>query len=202
MKHVRTLAVCAAVAFALGTAAMQAGGIKVEVKHDPAFNFAGLKTYAWRLDGANPVHLLQATEHDPEQIRKNVEPTILQAFDQAFAKRGLTRATQGEPDFYVDYYVLIGPNISSQYHGQFVGAIPAWGLPDFAMSTSALSIAVQGSLIVDLVSAKQKMIVWRGKAEADLDKPRPPDQRVAVMNDVAKRMLEKFPPKYDPSKQK
>ncbi len=196
MKPVRTLASCMVLLLTAG-AFVLAGGIKVETKHDKTFNFEGLKTYAWRLDGANPVHLLQTSGHDPEQIRKNVEPTILAAFDQAFASRGLRRIAEGEPDFYVDYYVLIGPNITSQYHGQFVGAIPEWGLPDFAMSTSALKIAVQGSLIVDLVSAKQKMIVWRGKADADLDKPKPPEQRVAVMNDVAKRMLEKFPPKYE-----
>lgn len=199
MKHARTLALCATIAILLG-AALLAGGIKVDVKHDKTFNFEGLKTYAWRLDGANPVKLLQTSGHDPEQIRKNVEPTIVAAFDEAFAKKGLKRVEQGDSDFYVDYYVLIGPNITSQYQGQFVGAIPEWGLPDFAMSTSALKIAVQGSLIVDLVSAKQKVIVWRGKAEADLDKPRPPAQRVEVMNDVARRMLEKFPPKYSPPK--
>lgn len=199
MKHAATLGLCAALATLLSVSIL-AGGIKVDVKHDKTFNFQGLSTYAWRLDGANPVHLLQSTEHDPEQIRKNVEPTILASFDQAFAKKGLKRLEQGVPDFYVDYYVLIGPNITSQYHGQFVGAIPEWGLPDFAMSTSALKIAVQGSLIVDLVSSKQKMIVWRGKADADLDKPRPPAERVSVMNDVAKRMLEKFPPKYEPPK--
>ncbi len=199
MKQARTLATCTAVALAVGTLVL-AAGIKVDTQHDKTFNFAGLKTYAWRLDGPNPVHLLQTTDHDPEQIRKNVEPTILAAFDQAFAAKGLSRVAQGEPDFYVDYYVLIGPNITSQYHGQFVGAIPEWGLPDFVMSTSALKIAVQGSLIVDLVSTKQKVIVWRGRAEAELDKPRPPSQRVAVMNDIAKRMLEKFPPKYEPPK--
>jgi hypothetical protein len=200
MKQARTLVLCAAIALVLGTSVL-AGGIKVETKHDKTFNFEGLKTYAWRLDGANPVHLLQSTDHDPEQIRKNVEPTILATFDQAFAKKGLKRVAEGEPDFYVDYYVLIGPNISSQYHGQFVGAIPEWGLPDFAMSTSALKIVVQGSLIVDLVAVKQKMIVWRGLAEAELDKPpRPPAERVTVMNDIAKRMLDKFPPKYQPPK--
>ena len=200
MKHARTLVLSAAIATLLG-AVVLGGGVKVETKYDKTFNFDGLKTYAWRLDGANPVHLLQNTEHDPEQIRKNVEPTILASFDEALAKKGLSRVAQGEPDFFVDYYVLIGPNISSQYHGQFVGAIPEWGLPDFAMSTSALKIVVQGSLIVDLVSAKQKMIVWRGMAEADLDKPpRPPAERVAVMNDIARRMFDKFPPKYKPAK--
>lgn len=199
MTHARTLVISAASAIALATVVL-AGGIKVDSRHDKTFNFEGLKTYAWRLSGANPVKLLQTSGHDPEQIRKNVEPTILASFDQALAKRGFARVAEDAADLYADYYVLIGPNITSQYHGQFVGAIPEWGLPDFAMSTSALKIAVQGSLIVDLVSVKQKMIVWRGKAEADLDKPRPAAQRVSVMNDIANRMLNKFPPKYEPPK--
>lgn len=188
-----------AIAAVLSGAILLAGGVKIEVKHDKTFNFAGLKTYAWRLEGANPVKLLQSTEHDPEQIRKNLEPVVLDAFDKQFAAKGLRRVAAGESDAFIDYYVLIGPNISSQYHGQFVGAIPEWGLPDFAMSTSALKIYEQGSLIVDVGSVKDKIVAWRGYAAAELDSRRTRAEQVAVINDIAKKLLAKFPPKYEPA---
>jgi len=197
MKQARMLALGALLAFVVAGVAF-AAGIKVQVQHDKTFDFAGLKTYHWRLEGPNPVRLLQSTEHDPEQIRKNVEPPVLAAIDQALAKRGFKRVPPGESDLFIDYYVLVGPGVSAQTHGQFVGAIPEWGLPDFAMSTSALKIYMQGSLIVDIGSVERKSVVWRGYAEAELDAKRTQAQRVKVINDVAEKMLQKFPPKYKP----
>jgi hypothetical protein len=199
MRQARTLGLGTLLALMLAGVAL-AAGVKVQVQHDKSFDFAGLTTYAWRLDGANPVKLLQGTDHDPEQIRKNVEPPILAAIDQALAKRGFKRVPPGESDLFIDYYVLVGPGVSAQTHGQFVGAIPEWGLPDFVMSTSALKIFVQGSLIIDIGSVKQKTVVWRGYAEAELDSKRTQAQRVKVINDVAEKMLQKFPPKYKPEK--
>jgi hypothetical protein len=196
MKQARILTLCAALTIAFAASVVFAGGLKVNVKHDKTFNFAGLKTYSWRLEGANPVKLLQNTDHDPEKIRATMEPIVIAAVDQALAKQGLTRVPMGQSDLFIDYYVLIGPGVSSQYHGQFVGAIPEWGLPDFAMSTSALKIFPQGSLIIDILSAKQQMIVWRGSADAELDAKRTREQQVALINEAANKMLQKFPPKY------
>jgi hypothetical protein len=195
MTHARKLALAAALAVALATVPL-AAGIKVTVQNDKEFNFEGLKTYSWRLDGANPVRILENTLDNPEQIRKNLEPIILAAVDGELAKKGLKRLESGQPDFYLDYYLLVGPNTESQYHGQFVGAVPAWGLPDFAMSTSALKVYEQGSLVVDIVSITQKHTVWRAKAAAEMDRRRTPTERAGVINEAARKMFEKFPPKF------
>ncbi len=195
MTHARTLALAAIVAVALASVPLVAG-MKVTVEHDKEFDFGGLKTYAWRLDGANPVRILENSLDKPEEVRKNVEPVILAAVDGELAKKGLKRLESGQPDFYLDYYLLVGPNTESQYHGQFVGAVPAWGLPDFAMSTSALKIFEQGSLVIDIVSIAQKHTVWRGKAAAEIDRRRTPAERAGVINEAARKMFEKFPPKF------
>ena len=175
-------------------------GIKVTVQNDKEFNFEGLKTYSWRLDGANPIRILENTLDKPEEVRKNVEPIILTAVDGELAKKGFKRVESGQPDLYLDYYVLIGPNTESQYHGQFVGAVPAWGLPDFAMSTSAIKIYEQGSVIVDVVSPIQKHTVWRAKAAAEMDRRRTTTERTGIINEAARKMFEKFPPKFKEKK--
>ncbi len=187
-----SLSVMCAVVFAVPLVA----GIRVDVKSDKTFNFAGLRTYVWRLEGANPVKMLQNTADDPEQIRKNLEPPILAAVDRMLSKKGFSRVSSGLPDLYLDYYVLIGPGVSSQYQGQFVGAVPAWGLPDFVMSTTSLTIYEQGSLIVDVVSVKEEKVVWRGAADAKVDRSRTAAERESLVNDAVGRMLEKFPPKF------
>jgi hypothetical protein len=192
MTHARTLALAAIV---LATVPLVAG-MKVTVQNDKAFNFEGLKTYAWRLDGANPVRILENSLDKPEEVRKNLEPIILAAVDVELAKKGLRRLESGQPDFYLDYYLLVGPSTESQYHGQFVGGVPAWGLPDFAMSTSALKVYEQGSLVIDIVSIAQNQTVWRAKAAAEMDRRRTPAERTDIINEAARRMFEKFPPKF------
>ena len=193
MTHARRLVLGVALAIVVAVAPLVAG-IKVKVQNDKTFNFEGLKTYAWRLDGVNPIKMLENTQDNPEQIRKNLEPVILDAVDQELTKKGFKRVTSGEPDLYLDYYVLVGPNASSQYHGQFVGGVPAWGLPDFAMSTSALKIYEQGSLIIDVVSIAQKQTVWRGSADTEIDRRRTPDERAGIIGEAVAKMFAKFPP--------
>ena len=173
-----------------------AAGIKIKTQEDKTFNFAGLRTYAWKLEGAAQIKILQNTGDDPQQISAALEPVVVAAVDKELAKKGFTKVTSGEPDLFVDYYALIGPNISSQYQGQFVGAIPEWGLPDFAMSTTSFKAYEQGSLIIDVISAKQQQIVWRVVGEAELDRQRAPAKRAQLISDAIVAMLKKFPPKF------
>jgi hypothetical protein len=195
MKHARTLVLGATIAVVLAGVPLVAG-IKVKVLEDKTFNFAGLRTYVWRLEGMDPIRMLQNSADDPVQIRKDFEPMVVAAVDEALAKKGFARVSSGEPELFLDYYMLIGPGVSSQYQGQFVGAVPAWGLPDFAMSTTSLKVYEQGSLILDVVSAKEKQLVWRGAADAKVDRTRTPAQRTALINEAVSRMLQKFPPKF------
>jgi hypothetical protein len=199
MTHVRKLALAAIVAVTFAAVPL-AAGMKVTIQNDKEFNFEGLKTYAWRLDGPNPIRILENTMDKPEEIRKNLEPVVLAAVDGELAKKGFTRIESGQPDVYLDYYLLVGPNSQSQYHGQFVGAVPAWGLPDFAMSTSAIKIYEQGSLIIDIVSPAQKHTVWRANAAAEMDRRRTSTERAGVINEAARKMFEKFPPKFKQKK--
>jgi hypothetical protein len=195
MTHARKLALAAAAVAVVLAVAPLIAGMKVKVENDKEFDFEGLKTYAWRLDGANPVKILENSLDKPEEVRKNLEPIVLAAVDGELAKKGFKRVESGQPDLYLDYYVLVGPNAQSQYHGQFVGGVPAWGLPDFAMSTSAIKIYEQGSLIIDLVSIAQKHTVWRGSAATEIDRRRTREERTAIINEAARKMFEKFPPK-------
>lgn len=195
MTHARKLAFTVAIAVVLAAGPL-AAGVKIKVQYDKAFNFEGLKTYAWRLDGANPIKILENTQDNPEEIRKNVEPMILEIADLELAKKGFKRVTSGQPDLYLDYYVLVGPGVSSQYQGQFIGAVPAWGLPDFVMATTALTVFEQGSVIIDVVSVAQKQTVWRGAADAKVDRRRTKDERAAVVGMAVVDMFKNFPPKF------
>lgn len=179
---------------ALTTAVVHAG-IKVKVEFDKEYDFSKVRTYGWHPDGAGEVKLLMREGGDPEQIRVRWEPTIKDAVEKELTKRGLVPATSGVPDLYLNYYFLSGPNSESQYRGQFIGAIPPWGVPDFEMTTSSLKIFEQGTLILDLIDGPKRQIVWRGIGEAKVDRQRTPVEREKRIREAMAELLKKFPPK-------
>ena len=179
---------------ALTTAVVHAG-VKVKVEFDKEYDFSKVRTYGWHPDGAGEVKLLMREGGDPEQIRVRWEPTIKDAVEKELTKRGLVPATSGVPDLYLNYYFLSGPNSESQYRGQFIGAIPPWGVPDFEMTTSSLKIFEQGTLILDLIDGPKRQIVWRGIGEAKVDRQRTPVEREKRIREAMAELLKKFPPK-------
>ena len=179
---------------ALAVAVVQAG-VKVKVEFDKEYDFSKVRTFGWHPDGAGEVKLLMREGGDPEQIRVRWEPTIKDAVEQEMAKRGLVPATTGTPDLMLHYYFLSGPNSESQYRGQFIGAIPPWGVPDFEMTTSSLKIFEQGTLILDLIDGPKRQIVWRGIGEAEVNRQRTPAEREKRIREGMGELLKKFPPK-------
>jgi hypothetical protein len=198
MNYARKFAFFVALAAAITTAGVQAG-LKVNVEFDKTYDFTKVRAFAWHPDGAGEVKMLELHGGNPEEIRARWEPTVKDAVEQELAKRGLVPATTGAPDLFVHYYFLVGPGSESQYRGQFIGAVPPWGLPDFAMTTTSFKLFEQGTLVLDLIDAPKRSIVWRGIAEAEVNRQRTPAERDKRIREAASDLLKKFPPK--PQKQ-
>jgi hypothetical protein len=179
---------------ALAVAVVRAG-TKVKVEYDKAYDFSKARTFGWHPDGAGEVKLLMREGGDPEQIRARWEPTIKDAVEKELTKRGLVPATSGVPDLYLNYYFLSGPNSEAQTRGQFIGAVPPWGVPDFAMTTSSLKIFEQGTLILDIIDGPKRQITWRGIAEAEVNRQNTAAKREQRIREGVAEMLKKFPPK-------
>jgi hypothetical protein len=194
MTHRWKQALALAAVLALGVAVVHAG-VKVRAEFDKEYDFSKARTFGWHPDGAGEVKLLMREGGDPEQIRVRWEPTIKDAVEREMTKRGLAPATAGTPDLMMHYYFLSGPNSESQFRGQFVGAVPPWGLPDFAMTTTSFKIFEQGTLVLDFIDGPKRQIVWRGIAEAEVDRQRSPAEREKRLRDAVGELLKKYPPK-------
>ena len=179
---------------ALAVAVVQAG-VKVRADFDKEYDFSKVRTFGWDAAGAGEVKLLMKEGGDPEQIRARWEPTIKDAVEQELTKRGLAPATGGTPDLVMHYYFLSGPNSESQFRGQFVGAVPPWGLPDFEMTTTSFKIFEQGTLVLDFIDGPKRQIVWRSIGEAQVDRQRTPVEREKRIREAMAELLKKFPPK-------
>jgi len=194
MKNaVRFASLVVAVLLALGVAV--SAGVKVRADFDKEYDFTKPKTFGWHPDGAGEVKMLQQSGDDPVKLIERFDPVFKDAIATELAKRGLVVATNGKPDIVIHYYVLIGPNSESQFRGQFVGAVPPWGLPDFAMTNTSFKIFEQGTVVLDLMDAARKEIVWRGVAEAKIDREKLPAERDKRIRDGIADLLKKFPPK-------
>jgi len=179
---------------ALAAAVVQAG-VKVRADFDKDYDFTKVRTFGWDAAGAGEVKLLMKEGGDPEQIRARWEPTIKDAVERELTKRGLVPATSGTPDIVMHYYFLSGPNSESQFRGQFVGAVPPWGLPDFEMTTTSFKIFEQGTLVLDFIDGPKRQIVWRGVAEAEVNRQNSPAKRDQRLREAVGELLKKYPPK-------
>jgi hypothetical protein len=193
MRHAGRLALSVALAMAL--AVVVHAGVKVKVEFDKAYDFSKARTFGWHPDGAGEVKLLMREGGDPEQIRARWEPTIKDAVEKEMAKRGLVQATGGVPDLYLNYYFLSGPNSEAQTRGQFIGAVPPWGVPDFEMTTTSLKIFEQGTLILDIIDGPKRQIAWRGIAEAEVNRQNTAAKREQRIREAVGELLKKYPPK-------
>jgi hypothetical protein len=187
------MAVAIAVA-AISGPRLDAADTDLKVDYDKKFSFAGVKTWAWHPDGPGDVRLAITAEDDPKKVAARVDPIIIPSVEREMTARGLAR-TAGDADVYVHYYVLATVNQLSQIQGQFVPAVPDWGLPPFLTSTSALSVYPVGSLIIDVTSKADRAIVWRGAAERKIDVTKPDAERRKVLENAVRDLLKRFPPK-------
>jgi len=177
---------------------LQAAKIKIEAQPDPTFDFSTVHTWAWDAE-AGDVIMARTAEDDPAPVRKRVDPLIRKYVEAEMAKKGLTLVTSGTPDVQFHYYVLVTVNTSGQYMGQFLPAVPYWGLPPFAPATTSLKIVTKGSLVLDAMlpgKKDERRVVWRGIAQstvgdADSDAAREARIREACEGLVAKFQLTK-----------
>lgn len=178
----------------MGLGVVLSAGTKVRVQIDKAFDFRGLRTWAWHPTGAGDVRMALTPDDNPEAVGARFEPVIKDAVEQELTKRQLMQApADGAPQLYVHYYLLVSTSMSTQTMGQFVPSVPDWGLPPFTAATQSLRVFPQGSLLIDVTAAATRAIVWRGLAEGEIQLNRAPEARDARLGAAIGELLKKFP---------
>jgi len=169
---IRVLLLVLAVAFGGYTVMLEAAKINVRAEPDPSFDFKAVRTWAWDAD-AGDVFMARTPKDDPAALKERIDPLIRKYVEAEMRKKGLQPAAAGAtPDLQLHYYVLITINQTGQTMGQFLPAVPYWGLPPFAPATQALEVVTKGSLVLDALRPGQvgnRAVVWRGVAESTVN---------------------------------
>jgi len=184
-----------AILMVTAAAVLSAAAMKIHVQFDRAFDFSTVHTYAWHPDGAGRVVAMTSSQDDPEAIRRQLEPVIVGAVERELARRGFTPApASSRPDVNVSYYLLISAGTTAtDMFADFT--LPGWGLPPISRSTNYLKVVERGSLVVDLAATSEDAVVWRGVAEAEVNRQKTDEQRAARIQEAVRKMLEQYPPK-------
>ena len=144
-----------------------------------ATDFTAFKRYAW----------VRGTAINDE-INHN---RIVNAVNTQLGAKGLVQVQATDnPDVLVAYHATFDRNL------QINGFSSGWGGYRFGGSRSGTARAEEilvGSLVVDVVNARTKNIVWRGMATRDIDVNASPDKREKNINRAAEKLFKNYPPK-------
>jgi hypothetical protein len=174
---------------------VRAADTDITVEYDKTFSFAGLNTWAWHPEGAGDVRLALTADDDPKRVQERIDPVILPATDRTLAARKMTRVEPDKAQMWLHYYALLTLKDFSQVHGQFLPAVPVWGIPPFAPSTSAIGVYPVGTIIMDVTVPGRGTIVWRGAARREVNFERSDRQRRDVIEKAIRDLFKEFPPK-------
>jgi hypothetical protein len=170
--------------------------ISVQHDFDPKADFSSFKSYAWTPLPAN-------TAGDPRVDNALVESRIIAAIDSQLASKGFQKSSSGSADFLVSYAVAVnrrmGAHVIDRYYAYptpyYAGG--RYGYP-WMGSIAQPEVRVyeydEGTLIVDILDARSKGLVFRGAAQATLRENPTPDQSTQRINEAVAKILSKFPP--------
>ncbi len=177
-----------AVVLALGIGC--APGPAVRSMQAPSYDFSRLKTYAWVEPNTEDVAA--------ERFRNAaLEKMIRAGVDRALIEKGYRFADDGRPDFLVAEYVSLQEKLDSRtfqrVYGYDRGMGPTEGRSPYDSKTRVETYEA-GTLVVDVLDAATREVVWRGTAEGKVDPQLDSEKRRQRLREVARRMLAAFPP--------
>jgi hypothetical protein len=158
---------------------------KISVSYAKGVNFSQYKTYAWAEHGAVAHPMLAAD--------------VVGAIDQELQARGLQKVASN-PDLIIQIYGSVDTDMTMYSNDPIYGA--TGGIPPFDPSMNGpafigfygnTTVTIhKGELVVDLVDARAKKLVWRAMATESVNS-RDPEKLVNQVNDTITKMFKQYP---------
>jgi len=161
-------------------------GIRIDTDYDPAADFSTLKTWAW-------VPASARRGGDPRIVNDLVDARIRAAVEAGLASRGYRKVSSGS-DFVVTYHAGLERKIQVDRLYGSGGYYPYRDWHYYGGGETVVREYDEGTLLLDVIDAKQKTLVWRGSARAVVDEAATPEQREAKIRAAVEKMLDRFPP--------
>jgi hypothetical protein len=152
-------------------------GMSVSSDYDQSYDFSTLHNYAWAEISGDK----QAA--DQISLRR-----IMEATDKDLAAKGFAKTDPSQASFLVA--IQTGKQQQTQYNTYGMGGWWAAG----GMTTTTEQTYDEGTVILDMVDAKKKELIWRGSVQGVLDPGASTDKKVQNVNEAVTKILADFPP--------
>jgi hypothetical protein len=145
---------------------------------DRSTDFSKLHTYTW----------VRGTAVRDELNHQRIQ----RAIDAQLTARGLAKVeSSARPELLVAYHATFDRDL------QINGFSSGWGpyrLGGNFSGTARTEEILVGTLVVDVMDAKTRTIVWRGIASKDIDVKASPEKREKNINKTAEKLFKNYPP--------
>ncbi|MFQ5937362.1 MAG: DUF4136 domain-containing protein [Acidiferrobacterales bacterium] len=171
--------------------------ITVSTDHDREANFSALTSYAWMPPPAeNPT-----ARFDEQFVRERVHAAV----DRELTAKGYRKQPKGSgtPDFLIVYYAALVTKMRATTVTVGYGYSMGWGSTSGAGGTVTAAAQEprgtvyeyeEGSLVIDIVNARTRKLMWRGSAQSKIDDQAPREKNAALIDEAVLEMLKRFPP--------
>lgn len=172
----------------LAAGALLAGCSSYEYKYDydVQSDFSAYKTYAWI-----PIAIDQGSTSAQTAVRSNtlLDKRIRSNVEAQMAAKGFTKVEEN-PDVLVVYHTGVQNKVDVTDWGYtYAGSYWGWAGRDIDVYSYT-----EGTLIVDLVSAASKQLVWRGAATGVVEPGSPPEKVEQRLQEVIAGIFANYPP--------
>jgi len=158
--------------------------LTVKTDYDQNADFKSLKSYRWAKD----------SEINPDdELQKNplVQKRIMAGVDKVLSQKGFSLNETGDVDFVVMVHAGIKEKMQVTDWGNRGWYDPWWGPYGGRVDVSHYE---EGTLVVDVVHAADKDLIWRGLGTKVIGNVDPDEQEERAYNLVS-QIMKDFPPK-------
>lgn len=157
---------------------------KIGYDFDRRVHWSDYHTYAW-IPGA------QESTGDKRLDNSLIDARIRTAIDAQLRSKGYTSTVSETPEFLVAYHIGMKDMMKGSSTQNYIG--------DRAHGTYTTLSDIQpykeGTLLIDIVDAASKQVVWQASALAEVQEGLSPTERDKRINSIVRAMLSHFPPK-------
>ncbi|CAM4154216.1 DUF4136 domain-containing protein [Corallococcus exiguus] len=174
----------------VGLGLASCAGVDVNTNYDPAAvqRINQFHTYAW---------LTHPQQTKDTRINNDITNSqVTGAVDQDLQARGYQKVdASANPDFLIGWQGAIDKRLSADTVDNYWGYPwdPFWGSYYGPSQTYVREYDV-GTLILDVVDAKEKKLVWRGTAQSDIGESPSAQTKSGKIEKGVNKMLKDFPP--------
>ena len=159
-------------------AAIPALAISIKTDYDKNYNFGELKTFAFQNQ--------KRGNNDPLKTNTLMSSRIKDSLTTQLEANGY-KQNDDNPNFYVAYYAGSKEKLDIESFGYGYPRYWRWGFGNDIWTR----YYTEGSIVVDVIEAKNNQLVWRGLV-TDMVDDNKPDQSEKQINNGAKELVKHF----------